>query len=169
MPVLKNARHERFAQEIAKGAAGSSAYKTAGYTADGNAAEAAASRLLRDVKVSARIEELTGRAAAKVEATIERWTEEVAGLAHSDIRDVLEFGPGYVRVKEGATLTAAQAALISEVSMTKDGQRLKLHSKLDALEKLAKRFGWYAPEQHQHTVQVTKIETVIVDPQNRNP
>jgi phage terminase small subunit len=118
--------------------------------------------------VRARVTELQGRAAEKVEASIERWTEEVLRIAHSDIREVLEFGPNYVRLKDGATLTPEQAALIAEVGMTKEGQKIKLHSKLDALEKLAKRFGWYAPEQHQHMVQITKIETVIVDPANRD-
>ncbi len=45
----------------------------------------------------------------------------------------------------------------------------ELHPKMDALDKLARRVGWYAPDQHDHKVSVTKIETVIVDPQNRNP
>jgi phage terminase small subunit len=55
---LKNSRHERFAQEIVDGECASAAYKLAGYSATGNSAEAAASRLLSDVKVAARIEEL---------------------------------------------------------------------------------------------------------------
>lgn len=35
-------------------------------------------------------------------------------------------------------------------------------AKMDAFEKLAKRFGWYAPERHEHAVQVARIEHVIV-------
>lgn len=75
MPVLNNARHERFAQAIASGKNGSEAYTLAGYDARGNSAEAAASRLLRDVKVARRIAELQERGAQRTEITIERITE----------------------------------------------------------------------------------------------
>jgi hypothetical protein len=51
MPSLKNARHEIFAQEIVKGVSGREAYKIAGFSvSNDNAADASASRLLRDVK-----------------------------------------------------------------------------------------------------------------------
>lgn len=63
---LKNARHEKFAQGIAKGERASSAYKNAGYSATGNAAEAAASRLLKHAKVAARVRELAERRSEKV-------------------------------------------------------------------------------------------------------
>jgi len=59
MPILKNQRHEKFAQLVAKGLAASRAYAEAGYDVKpGNSAEAAASRLLSNVKVSERMQEL---------------------------------------------------------------------------------------------------------------
>ena len=67
---LKNARQERFAQELAKGKSQSEAYRLAGYTAAGNAAEVNASRLIRNAKVAQRVAELQSRAAAKVEVTV---------------------------------------------------------------------------------------------------
>lgn len=71
MPVLSNARHEIFAQETVKGASGREAYKTAGYKPkNDNVADANASRLLRDAKVRARIEELQERAAVRAELTV---------------------------------------------------------------------------------------------------
>jgi len=63
---LKNSRHERFAQELAKGKAQHDAFMAAGFSARGNAARANASRLLTDANVSARVLELKGRAAEKV-------------------------------------------------------------------------------------------------------
>ncbi len=63
---LKNARHERFAQELAKGEHASTAYRNAGYSAKGNAAEACASRLLTDAKVAGRLKELRARISEKV-------------------------------------------------------------------------------------------------------
>lgn len=72
MPVLRNNRHEAFAQAIAKGLAARTAYKAAGHGASDKAAEACASRLLTDVKVVARVLELQSKAARKVEVTVER-------------------------------------------------------------------------------------------------
>ena len=78
MPVLDNPRHERFAQEIAKGESSRDAYKAAGYeTNNVAAADASASRLLSEAKVRARIEELQTRAAAKAEVTVQRILEEL--------------------------------------------------------------------------------------------
>ncbi len=76
MPALPNPKHERFAQEIAKGASGRDAYIAAGFKPGSpEAAEASASRLLSDVKVKARIAELTERAAARVEVS-KAWVME---------------------------------------------------------------------------------------------
>jgi phage terminase small subunit len=66
---LKNARHERFAQELAKGEHASTAYKLAGYSAVGNSAESAAARLFKNVKVAARIAELRAIVSDKITAT----------------------------------------------------------------------------------------------------
>jgi hypothetical protein len=72
---LKNVRHEMFAQQLVlahkfawtRGAA----YSRAGYKAEGESAEAAASRLLGNVKsgVAARVAELAGAGARRAEVT----------------------------------------------------------------------------------------------------
>ncbi len=59
---LKNTRHERFAQELAKGSTIIGAYEAAGYKPD----PGAASRLSRNANVQARCEELKARIAEKV-------------------------------------------------------------------------------------------------------
>lgn len=62
---LKNARHERFAQERAKGKSVDKAFVAAGFKANrGNAA-----RLNANESVRSRVEELQSRAAAKAEVT----------------------------------------------------------------------------------------------------
>lgn len=65
MPALKNAKHEAFAQGMFAGKCGREAYRTAGYDCTPEAADAAASRLLKDVRVSARVNELRERVANK--------------------------------------------------------------------------------------------------------
>lgn len=73
MPVLENARHERFAQLVAAGVVATTAYEKAGYDkASSNAA--AASRLLKKVKVKERIRELQAESALKHEITRDKIT-----------------------------------------------------------------------------------------------
>lgn len=65
MPVLKNARHETFAQELAKGKTADEAYQLAGFKPNrGNAA-----RLNANESIRARVEELASRGAEKAEWT----------------------------------------------------------------------------------------------------
>ncbi len=66
MPVLRNARHERFIQGVVKGISPGPAYTAAGYKATGNSAESAAARLLKNVDVQARRAELQGSTAKQI-------------------------------------------------------------------------------------------------------
>lgn len=69
MPVLENVRHERFAQELAKGKTQEQAYIDAGYAAEG--ARGNAARLIaNDSAVAARVRELQERGAIRVELTL---------------------------------------------------------------------------------------------------
>ncbi|MBB3645721.1 hypothetical protein FHX14_001900 [Rhizobium sp. BK619] len=70
MAALKNQRHEAFARAICRGESASKAYSGI-YHVTGNNAEAAASRLLRNVKVAERISELQGTAAKRTTKTVE--------------------------------------------------------------------------------------------------
>jgi len=63
---LKNARHERFAQELAKGKSKTGAYKAAGFDGD----RTAACRLSTSVNVQRRVADLKAKAAEKVIVTV---------------------------------------------------------------------------------------------------
>lgn len=65
MPVLKNARHEAFAQALAKGMTATDAYSAAGYKGD----RTAASRLSTNVNISRRVDQIKNRVAEKAEWT----------------------------------------------------------------------------------------------------
>ena len=67
MPVLPNPRHERFAQELAKGKSAAEAYQATGYKGD----RTAASRLSTNVNLQRRVAELQNKAAEKVVVTVE--------------------------------------------------------------------------------------------------
>jgi phage terminase small subunit len=66
MPVLKNARHERFAQELAKGKSATEATHAAGYADPRNS-----TRLTKNDEIRRRIDEIQGRAAQRVEVTLQ--------------------------------------------------------------------------------------------------
>jgi phage terminase small subunit len=77
MPQLANARHERFAQELAKGKSQADAYEAAGYTYS----RSAAARLAADVNICQRVSEMAGRVAARTEITVASITERLLRLA----------------------------------------------------------------------------------------
>ena len=62
VPVLANARHEKFAQGLAKGMSATEAYRKAGY----KPSDQHASRLARNGKVRARVAELQGSTAKEI-------------------------------------------------------------------------------------------------------
>ncbi len=67
MPVLKNAKHEAFAQGLAKGLSADEAYQRVGYSPNrGNA-----TRLKANESVMKRVAELQSKAVKKVEITVE--------------------------------------------------------------------------------------------------
>lgn len=76
MPALENSRHERFAQELAKGKSQSEAYAEAGY----KESRSAAARLASDVNICARLAEIQERAALRVEVTVASLTADLLRL-----------------------------------------------------------------------------------------
>jgi hypothetical protein len=67
MPILKNPRHEAFAQELAKGKTADEAYQAVGYRAD----RGHASRLAANGNICVRLAELQAVGAEKAVVTIE--------------------------------------------------------------------------------------------------
>ncbi len=98
---LKNSRHERFAQGLARGEPASAAYVAAGY----RPSEPNASRLTRNDKVAARVMELQKRAAERTEITVESVTKRL--LAIADKGEKMAGGPG-LSVARAALMDAAK-------------------------------------------------------------
>lgn len=95
MPALDNPKHERFAQELAKGKSASEAYESAGYKAnDGNCI-----RLKGNERVIARVSEIQDRAVIRTEITLASLMEEAA-----------EIQRGALAAKQYAAATSALTA-----------------------------------------------------------
>lgn len=181
---LGNARHERFAQELAKGVAAGPAYVLAGFKAnDGNAI-----RLKGNEKVAARVLELQTRAADRAEITQEMVLRELAKIGFADMRKLLKWTGNQPRMDIDAAeqsgeveITAANfvmlfdsealdddtAAAISEISQTKDGAlKVKLHDKQAALVNIGKHLGMFKERveldaKHAHTLEEAGVPEVL--------
>lgn len=164
MAALKNAKHEAFAQGLAKGLSADEAYAKAGFKPNrGNA-----SRLKANESIAARVDELVGKGAEKAEATVERVLKELSRIGFSDLRNVFTEG-GHLR--HPSTWDDATAAAISSIKVItrpaggvdEDGNKevehvheIKLWDKNSALEKIAKHLGMFI-ERHEHSGQVIMI------------
>ena len=102
MPALRNAKHERFAQNVSNGMDGGKAYIEAGYESNANAAAVSANRLLKNPQVAARIRELlerrqqieikaTEKAVNKLAIDKERILSELAKIGFADIRKAVKW------------------------------------------------------------------------------
>lgn len=181
MPILKNAKHERFAQGIAEGMSGADAYLWAGYASNAKAARVSATRLLANATIKTRIAELlkrredievkaTEKAVNKLAISKERVLAELAKIAFADAGDYFDWGPDGVTVKSKSELTYDQRVVVSEVSQTvteKGGTiRVKLHDKQAALVNLGKHLGIFR-EIHELTGKDGgPIETADVSPRD---
>jgi phage terminase small subunit len=162
MPALRNARHERFAQEIAAGKSAAQAYLAAGYKADRRTAWQARHR----PDISRRVEELIetereqqkqalAKAAAKYEVTAERVIGELAKVGFANIFDLVEIdADGQPRVNLVAIsrdeAAALQEVIVEQVRAGRIGKaqrgtrvRIKLADKRAALVDLGKHLGLF--------------------------
>lgn len=132
------------------------AYKRAGYKATGKSAEVNACRLLGSAKVSVAIERGMRRLLIKADVKALDLLLELRRIAYLDPREVFEWGPDGVTVKESSSLPLDVAVCISEVSqtVTKEGGtiRVKLVDKMAAIEKLGQYLKlWKSIHEHEHT------------------
>ena len=131
MPIVRNPRHELFAQQIASGTCSAAeAYRRAGGRTKN--ADVIASRWLRKVSIKERIAELKGRTAEKCEMTREQTVRALSGIIQA-------------RPSEASLENS-----LCETVMTKVGPAAVFPSKLGAIAQITKMCGWNEPERHEH-------------------
>lgn len=148
MPMLANPRHERFAQELAKGTSVPQAYYLAGYIGICNI-----SRLKNHPPIAARVEELLTEGARRTEVTAAATITELGRIAFADIRGLFNKNGVLKPVNQWPDdLARAVAALdIDELFDAGGGRRtqtgvtrkVRLANKLRALEMLGRSFGLF--------------------------
>lgn len=143
MPAKLTLKQQRFVEEYFKDFNATQAAIRAGYSVRN--ADKIGSELLGKTGVSCAIQEHMAAVSVRTGINAERILREYARLAFTDIRDIVTFGPKGVQVKDSGTLSADDAAAISEISeVTFKGKKtitVKLYPKQAALDMLAKRLG----------------------------
>ena len=130
-----------FVREFTKDRNGKQAAIRAGYSRNG--AEVTGHRLLTNPNVRRKIDAFEAELSDRARVSVDRVVEEYRRIAFSDIREVVSVGAGKIVVSDTASLTPDAAAAISEISETKDGLRIRFHSKAAALDGLAKHLGMF--------------------------
>jgi phage terminase small subunit len=146
---MLSVKKEAFCQEyVMNGGVGNKAAEAAGYASSW--APAAASKMLLEYEVAARIEEL--REEMRTDGSINRLQiiQELKGVGFANITDYLQISGSGVDIKEIDKLPRHKQIAIAEISETSNdfggsSVKLKLHPKLQALEKLLKMAGFDGP------------------------
>ncbi len=150
---LPNARHERFCQQLAKGASQTDAYLAAGYPCSKENARRRGSELVTKRDISARVAALKRAAAERAEVDAATVLRELKLIAGSSVADYEVDDTGQVVVTgDVPEALKAVASFKRRVVRRSDGTEivrteLRLWDKVRALELLGKHFGLWTPEQ----------------------
>lgn len=155
---LTNARHERFAQELAKGESQSAAYVVAGYKPD----DGAASRLSGNVKVRARVTELQARAAEKAVVDAAWVLKRLADEATADVGDLYTDDGRIKPVHEWPLIWRQGLVAGLEVETIGEGighlTKVKLSDRIKRIELIGKHVGVQAfKEKIEHSGEIKHI------------
>ena len=160
-------KQQRFAAEYCVDLNATAAYRRAGYNARGNSAEAAASRLLSNVKVQQAIQEKEKVAVSRLEVNIENVLSSTAALAFSDIRKLFNSDGSPKSIQELDDETAAAIQSIEIGQMMSEGKvigrmcKIKLCDKNTAQERLFKHLGLFRKENGPQSA-VRNLEVTFV-------
>jgi phage terminase small subunit len=156
-------KQERFVKEYMIDLNATQAAIRAGYSE--KTAEQQGYQLLQNTSVSAAVAKAMKKRGDKLEITADRVLLEMARLAFSDPRKLLKADGTFKAPSDWDDDTAASVASL-EVShlagtSTIETSKIKVWDKNSALEKLAKHLDLYAPEKHDHKLDVSLGDTEL--------
>lgn len=133
---------------------GAKAAFEAGFATDQNSARFAARKLLRDPAIQDYLTELREDWYNRVGVTKERILSELALIGFSDVADFAHWNQGGVDFKDASQVDENKRRAIKEMKYQfSDGAghvSIKLHDKIQALEKMGRHLGLFA-DRVEHT------------------
>jgi phage terminase small subunit len=147
------AKQERFVAEYLIDLNATQAATRAGYSA--KTAHSVGHENLKKPEIAHAIQEAKAKRSDRTEITQDRVLQELARIGFADIRKAVAWGSAPdgaiddegspaqypVELKPSTEVDDETAAAISEVALTQNGVKLKMHDKLSALDKLARHLG----------------------------
>ena len=103
----------------------------------------AGSRMLRNVKVAAYIQERMEERQKRTEITQDRVLQELAAIAFAKATDYAEIKNECVRIRDTAELDEQQIRALAGIEEGKFGIKVKLNDKEKALELLGRHLGMF--------------------------
>jgi phage terminase small subunit len=135
-----NPKEVIFVENVVKGVSLTKSAIEAGYSK--SAAGRQGSMLNKKDYIKAAIQQLMATVAIRIEISAEKILQEVAAIAHSNMRDVASWGANGVLIKESSSLSSQASSAIAEVyDAPKRGKGVKLYDKLSALKLLGEYVG----------------------------
>ncbi len=101
------------------------------------------SKLLRNTKVAAYIQERMQERQKRTEITQDRVLQELAAIAFAKTTDYSEIKNGCVRIKDTAELNEQQVRALAGIEEGKFGIKVKLNDKEKALELIGRHLGMF--------------------------
>jgi len=154
-------KQRRFVEEYLVDLNATQAAIRAGYSE--KTANVIASQLLAKLNIQQAVAQKRDELAKATAVTAERILNEYRRIAYANITDAIEIRDGAIVVQDTDSLTDDQKAAISEIAETKDGLRVKFHSKVHALDSLAKHLGMFTEKvsvAHSGTLDVAIVADV---------
>ena len=120
---------------------GAESARRAGYAGGVHVLSTQAGRLLNRAVVKTALTKAQAQREERLDIQADRVMIELARIAFADVTDVIQIRGGEVTVKDTSELSEGQRAAIAAIEETKSGLKVRMHSKAQALESLAKHFG----------------------------
>ena len=151
---------------VSKGMSQRQAYiKAGGRAKTKETQDNSASVMLSNSKVRDFHDSLMKETVSNAIMTREEILENFSGIARTSITDLVELDEdSNLRFKSTDEITPEQASSISEITINKDGIKVKLHSSPQAMSHIVKMEGWNAATETKITGQLdlTEIKRTIV-------
>jgi len=172
-----NHYQKMYCEGVMDGKSYTQAYMDAGYQCNSSSsASAAASKLNGNPEVIAYMTERRREVQERTNITMERTLKELARIAYSDLREVMSWDRDGVAFVPSTDLTQDQAAAIQVVKSRRRIRRdkddegetetiemeVRMHSKLEALEKLAKVQGLYQADRTNDADRQTDLLATVL-------
>lgn len=122
-----------------------------------------AQELMNNGKITARLHKEKKELQTMAQVRIEEILQDLTQVMRSNIAQYVEWDGNALRIKALKELDQRQQRVIESIKETKYGPEIKLRDKTDAIDKICKLLGYYAPEKQDLTTAGKQIAIEIIN------